>query len=77
MSDINRRVAEHIFLCRVSIEPTTEYETVPATNNDGSGDDDDNASGYDPDEDLMRELTEEEREKVRSFLARAKETAFP
>ena len=47
-----------------------------AEDTDQSGDDDDNASGYDPDEDLMRELTEEEREKVRSFLARAKENGI-
>ena len=77
VSDIRIDALRNIFFfVGASIEPTTEYETVPATNNDGSGDDDDNASGYDPDEDLMRELTEEEREKVRSFLARAKENGI-
>ncbi|CAL6388755.1 unnamed protein product [Bathycoccus prasinos] len=64
------------FFVGASIEPTTEYETVPASNTASGGDDDDEESSYDADEDLMKELTEEEREKVRSFLARAKESGI-
>jgi preprotein translocase subunit SecA len=75
VSDMRTDALRNVFFfVGASIEPTTEYETVPASNNDD--DNGDSNSDYDPDEDLMRELTEEEREKVRSFLARAKENGI-
>jgi len=75
VSDMRTDALRNVFFfVGASIEPTTEYETVPASNNDDNNGD--SNSDYDPDEDLMRELTEEEREKVRSFLARAKENGI-
>jgi preprotein translocase subunit SecA len=55
------------FFVGASVEPNTKYEYMKKKN------DDDDDEETDPNEDLMKELTDEEKEKVRAFLAKAKE----